>query len=371
MPSHKTLIFHIGDHKTGSTSIQLAFAEGRIALNSKKLLYPAQLASNALKKQFMNWAKASSEADKEEASRPLAKLAHRIRTTDADYVVVSAEEFEWVPPALFKRVVNHFFRDCADEIRVIAYVRPHAPRIISSFCERTKIGGTAVLQQTLADFAKTHQEKGTFTYHGRFAKWREHFGAAFLLRPMIRAKLIEGSVVTDFIQHAFPGEPYTLDEGNSANESLDLVDLMRLKVLQRHFQQSSQMLRHQIGWEFLRLTGHMPAPAKRQKLKLHKALANDLSASYRADAQAMDRDFFNGEPTLETELATAITTAQKHAQSVEPADYLSDAEMRGLQIMAGFLESALSNDSVNWPQFFHQKRVDDTVQARKAHLAAS
>mgnify|MGYP000498255412 CR=1 FL=1 len=45
----KTLVFHIGDHKTGSTSIQYAFAADRVALENRSVLYPARINSNRLR----------------------------------------------------------------------------------------------------------------------------------------------------------------------------------------------------------------------------------------------------------------------------------------------------------------------------------
>ena len=42
----KTLIVHVGDHKTGSTSIPNAFASGRVTLPGHSVLYPGNLDHN-------------------------------------------------------------------------------------------------------------------------------------------------------------------------------------------------------------------------------------------------------------------------------------------------------------------------------------
>ena len=56
----KVLIFHIGDHKTGSTAIQLALAQNRVSLQGKSLFYPAQIANNNIVSHFIAYAEAEN-----------------------------------------------------------------------------------------------------------------------------------------------------------------------------------------------------------------------------------------------------------------------------------------------------------------------
>lgn len=367
---HKTLIFHIGDHKTGSTSIQLAFAENRVQLAQKRIFYPAALALNILRRQFQTWLDAGSDAQKAEAAQPLAALAERIRASDADFVLVSAESLETLPPEDIKQVLDHFFADCADEIRIIAYVRPHAARLLSSFSERIKLGAPRVMQHSLTEFARDIAQTGALHYTPRFQSWHSLYGAQFTLRPMIRSQLYAGSVVEDFIQQAFPDVAYQLHPGQIANESLDLLDLMRLKVLQRGLQHCTQGLRHKVGWEFARQVGQRPARAQQQKLQLHKALAKEIRATYLEDARALDRAFFNGTPLMEQALYQAVRQARYRAHSVEPDAYLTASERDGLTLLASFIAGMLDNDSVDWPRFFHQKRLQDVQTNRRPDPAA-
>lgn len=368
MPHHKTLIFHIGDHKTGSTSIQLAFAKRLIKLQGNSVFYPAALAMNVLEKQCIAYSNATTPQARKKAARPFQKLAAQIRETDASFTLISAEALENVPASLLRKIVDTFFADCADEIRVIAYVRPHAARITSSYSERVKIGAPLVLRNTLDEFAARKQVKGGFVYAPRFAAWREHFGGAFTLRPMIRSQLHQGDVVSDFIHHAFGGIPFTITGDSQANESLCLEDLMRLKVLQRHLK-ADRDLRLKIGWEFSRLTGQLPPPHQRTKLQLHKSLAEDIRTTYLADARNMDREFFGGKPLLENELHAAVEKAIPAPQSTDPADYLSGSELRSLELMSGMIAGLLEEPSVAWPAFLHAKRERDVELARQARTA--
>ncbi len=366
MPQHKTLIFHIGDHKTGSTSIQLAFAAKRVSFEGKSVFYPAKLAMNALGARCKAWVQASTPEERKRAARPLKKLAQTVQKSDADYVLISAEAFELVPAEVLHEVVETFFRETADDIRIFGYVRPHAPRLLSSFCERTKVGAPRVLDATLEQFVSQKSRDQEFIYLPRFTAWLEHFGEAFTLRPMIRAQLHNGSVVEDFLYHAFDGIPYQVSPGSSANESLDLVDLMRLKVLHSALRHESHDLRLKVGWEFSRLISHMPPPSAPQKLRLHHSVAKKIAATYRDDARAMDKTFFGGAPFLEDQLQSALIQAQGYdAQSVDPKDYLSTAELRTLTVMSNFMAGLLEKKEVNWEAHLHQKRVDD-VRSDKA-----
>ena len=360
----KTLIFHIGDHKTGSTSIQLAFAKRRVSLKDHSLFYPAKLASNMLGDQFKAYYKADTPEAREDASILMRNLARKIRKSNADFVLVSAEAFEGVPAAIFKDVFDTFFADTADEIRFFCYVRPHSARITSTFAERTKIGGPRVMASSLESYA-THL-KGTreFFYLKRFEAWHAAFGDRFHLRPMIRDQLYRKSVVDDFIHHAFGGIDFEISGTDAANESLCLDDLMRLKVLQTMYQGPRKM-RLRLGWEMARIVGTLPPPKTTSKLRLHRSLAEDIRDTYMDDARAMDEMFFGGTPMLENELYTAVEKAQDQPQSTDPADYFPESELRSLELLSTLIISMLEHDQVNWPEFLHSKRLDDVRKALK------
>lgn len=364
MPSRKTLIFHIGDHKTGSTSIQIAFAKNSVKLQGHSIFYPAKLARNALGEQCLAYGKAQTPKERRQAGRPIAKLAERIRASQADFVLISAETFEKVPAALLREVVDTFFVGTADDIRVFGYVRPHSARLISSFAERTKAGVPKTLTLNLEDFTKHCKNANEFNYLPRFTAWRESFGDAFTLRPMIRDRLFNGSVVDDFAHHAFGGIPFTITGSSQANESLCLEDLMRLKALQISLK-APKNLRLKIGWEFSRLTGQLPPPPVRTKLQLNRSLAEDIRDFYLADARDMDRDFFDGEPLMENELIASVEKAPIEAQSTDPADHLSPSELHGLEIMSKMVAGLLEHENVDWAAFLHAKRVTDVALARK------
>lgn len=363
---HKTLILHIGDHKTGSTSIQLAFAENRVRLKGKRVFYPAKLASNALGRQAVAYSRAKSAEERAKRGKPFAQLAERIAGADADFALISAEAFETVPAAVTRDILDTFFRPVVDEIRVIAYVRPHAARIVSSFAERIKTGVLRLQTMNLEEFARLRHEVGEFDYLPRFSEWRRAFGENFQLRPMIRQELRNGSVVDDFIHHAFGGIPFEVELAErAANESLTLEDLMRLKVLHSHLRGKSKDLRLKVGWEVARVLGGMEKPAQQTRLALHAALAREIRDWYLADARKMDAEFFGGASLMEGELTRAVEEAVPAPVSSDPADYFSAEELRSLEVMSRLVSTLLEAEGVDWEAFLHSQRVKDVAKAKK------
>jgi hypothetical protein len=358
----RTLILHIGDHKTGSTSIQLAFAKGQVTLKDHSVFYPAQLASNGLGGHIRAYCAADTDTAREKAAVPIRKLADRVRASESDFTLISAEVFETIPPEDLREILDTFFVGAAEEIRIFGYVRPHAARITSSFAERIKVGTKGALTATLDEFANRRRLAKEFLYLPRFTAWRDCFGSAFTLRPMIRNQMHNGSVVEDFIHHAFNRIPYSLRNDNTDNESLCLEDLMRLKVVQQSLQ-IPQSLHLKVGWELARLLRHLPPAPTRTKLELHRSLAKKIHKTYIEDARAMDKTFFGNQPLMQSELELAIQKAIAKPLSTNPTDYLDTSELHSLKLMAAMVDGMLEADSVNWSAFLHQKRINDVRQA--------
>jgi len=365
---HKTLIIHIGDHKTGSTSIQETFAKRQVELEQGTIFYPAKISHNRFKVHFHAYKEGAKPLARKKAAAALSRLAGKIDNSSDDFCLISAEAFETVPPAAIHEIVTTHFEPVADEIRIIAYVRPHAARLLSSFTERSKIGRHKVVAGDLESFYDQFHGAGRILYHPRFSALKALFGDRFTLRPMIRGELYQGSVVTDFIRHAFGTEAFRILGGGSANESLDLVDLMRLKLVQEILlqQHPGKQPRQAFGWEFARVIGQMPPPPERTRLRLHRALAERLHAAYLEDARALDRDFFGGAGLMEAELAAALDSAVPEPQSVDPADYLAPEEIRAITALARIISDMLTNNGQNWQGFLHDNRYKEVRESLDA-----
>jgi hypothetical protein len=355
----RRIVFHIGDHKTGSTAIQQAFAEGRVRVGGVPVFYPGQMGHNHLRGHVTAWVAGKRPKKRAQAEDLFAQLAARIAAARSGCALISGEALEQVPAADLHAVIERFFAPVADEIAVVAYVRPHAPRLLSSFAEQVKIGN---FSGGLEPFYDRMAGQGRLTYHARFSALRAAFGAAFTLRPFLRDQLAGGDVLADFAATAFGAEAEIAPGAQVANESLALDDLMRLRVIQAQMARQTPKMRHALGWELARQAGILPdnggAPdANATRLHLHRALAERVHAECLADARAMDRDFLGGSPLLERDLDRARDAAPEAAQDMWPETWFSASELRSLtmlgQTMAGLFDVA----GINWVQVLRQARV--------------
>ena len=179
----KTLIVHIGDHKTGSTSIQNAFATGRVHLDGVPLHYPAELNHNYLVKTVPS--KTGQDRPRLQLRpREVSKLADAVRRAKEEVCLISAENFEGLAPEDFARMLDGHFRKLAGELRIIAYVRPHTGRILSNFTEQVKIGR---FNGSLESFVERTEKNVRFFYEKRLAAWHRLFGDELVVRPLLRS----------------------------------------------------------------------------------------------------------------------------------------------------------------------------------------
>ncbi|SEO23553.1 hypothetical protein SAMN04488103_1169 [Gemmobacter aquatilis] len=355
------LIFHIGHHKTGSTSIQEAFATGRVQVAGAKILYPGQMSHNYLPRHFEAYAK-SGETLKGAPGRPgLAEIAARLQAGGFDYAVLSGEEFERMAPDSFAAVLRATLLPQVDEASVICYVRPHAARLLSSYAEQVKLG---VFSDGLAAFQTRQIANGRLLYAPQMAAWTAAFGPQFQARPMVRDLMEAGSVVQDFARLAFgPQAQITVRDGGSANESLCLEDLVMLRHIQAHLKAHARPLRHAMGWTLAMALAQSRRSGAGTKLALPRGLAEGARQAYLEDARALDAGIFASTPVMERELDRAVDLAVSEPQSMEPADHFSPEELRHVSILAELLADMLHKDSDGWRSFMLERRVSGVLGA--------
>ena len=353
---HRTLLLHIGDQKAGSTTIQTAFAGGQIDFDRHSVLYPGQVSHNYLSNHVAAFARNGKFLASLPGRPNLEKLAERFRSGAHDFVFLSGEQFEGMDPDVVHDVVTRLFAASFDEIRVICYLRPHAPRIVSSYAEAIKIGNH---HGTLDEFHQKTLARGRFCYAQRLQKWQARFGAGLIVRPLIPDLLHNRSVLDDLIRSGMGPIPFRVRQETRANESAGIEDLMLLKLLQSRLDASDAGPHQMIGRTVARLLEQAPRPSGRTKIRLHAALARDIARAYLEDARAVDAAFMDGQPLFETALGTAVETAAPEAQSFEPETYLSADERRNIAILADTIATMLQKGDEPWPVFFRKRRIDD------------
>jgi len=355
-PRNRKLLFHFGHHKTGSTSIQNAFATGRVKLVGGHILYPGRLNHNYLRHHFEIYAREGRVLPGGPAFPGLATISELLGRGGYEVAVISGEAFEEASPQATKKVLQEFMLPHVTEHLVIGYIRPHAARLLSNFAEHTKIG---ILGGSPESFFDETLASGLFFYAPRMAEWAKAFGAHLRLKPLIRSELAGGDVLHDFIETGFgPNAQAEIAPAPAANESLTVEDLLVVKLVQDRLQARGPNLRLEIGWELAEAFGEAARMgASGTKLMLHKSLAERIRITYRADAAAMDARFFGGRNLMRDELDRAVDEALPVPQSLELADYFSADALRAVSVLATQISRMFDHQAGPWRDFLLQRRM--------------
>ena len=329
----KEIVFHLGDCKTGTTSIQSVLASGAwktpTGILGGDITYPTRF-------NHMNLAKTLSvEAKKPFEEKHFSKLRKAFDTSDATYGVISAEHFEFVDPALVKSAIERHLPEYVDRMRFVAYVRPHADRLVSTFAERTKKG---LFYKSLTAMHDKLALKGTLFYTPRFEKWRALFGDNFTLRPFVRDRLYHADVVHDFFYYLFDSDEFEITQPTEANESLSVEDIAMLRAIHRHLRKNPNIARLQqqnFGWYMSDFLTSTPGRGDTRP-RLHEALAQQVVDVYRADARDLDASFFD-DNQMEEALSMAKEKSVAEEQSFKAVDHYHPMQMRHFKVWAQML----------------------------------
>ena len=326
------IVFHLGDCKTGTTSVQAVLAQD--AWKGGSLCYPARVNHIPVAKTL------TAESERPFEAKRFGELANAFDISDAEVGVVSAEHFEFVDPKALAGAIARHMPQYEGRIRLIAYVRPHASRLMSTFAERSKKG---LFHKPPAAMHKKLLQDGMLFYTPRFEKWRQVFGEAFTLRPFVPSVLHKSDVVQDFFRFVLGHDDYTLTRPTQQNESLSVQDIVmmrflhaRIRALSPKGESSIRQAQQALGWYLPELLAAKPHNGG-QKLQLHRKLARQAAEAYRADAAALDAAFFDGTPMSDA-LAAAPEKAADKPQSFKAEEHFSGAELRRLEAVADMFQ---------------------------------
>jgi hypothetical protein len=187
------LLLHIGTHKTGTTAIQGALGDAYDDLVGEGILYPragrtpgpghANLCLDFL-----------GDSRYTPSHGGVAELLSEVRTIAPRHVVISSEVFV-TSPALTDLGAELAAEMAADDLRVLAYVRPQWERLESAYAGRVKMGRT---HSSFVDFLESHIGDHEFDYSRQLRPWLEAFGDRLTVRRYEPSRFGGGDVVTDF-----------------------------------------------------------------------------------------------------------------------------------------------------------------------------
>lgn len=353
----KDLLFHIGDPKTGTSSIQMVLQRRAWRCDSLRLVpqdyVNATPLANALR----------SDGPAGALEREFSHIRDWFSAQDGDLGVVSSEYFARRSPVALRRALDSYFPAQSAGTRVLAYVRPHASRLVSAYGQRLKTGSFG---GTLEEFAGYMVTVPTLFYAGRFPQWRSTFGENMTLRPFLRDELRDGDVTADFLFHALGTADFERLEIDAVNESLSVAELAGLRLVQTAFIAAGLADHHKLalGGALQRRLGALPGRGG-EKPALDRTTAERLHAAYAEDARALDQAFF-GRPLMEEELLRARETARAAPQDFTPQRHFSPRQCERMEQAAAAIAKLVTAMPRAWRQDYQVSIGQRDETAREA-----
>ncbi|GAA5523992.1 hypothetical protein Maes01_00541 [Microbulbifer aestuariivivens] len=197
----RTLYLHIGFHKTGSTSLQLALTQGRKCLSAEGFEFAA-----LGKKGNSSGAVDVHKHDGRVSYSLNGRFDQLLRSAVGEKVIVSAEHLSFFHTAEQIAEVHKICRRYFESTVIIAYVRRQDRQAISfkqqaaRGCERDRSSSSKLLGHESGAFPRlTESVRDYYDYAAKLHLWVDHFGGqALRVRRFDTGDLKGGDIVTDF-----------------------------------------------------------------------------------------------------------------------------------------------------------------------------
>lgn len=237
------VVLHIGSGKTGTSTIQRVLRRNGDLLREAGHVYPRtpgparhtkfglflrpddELVSHA------DWL--TGEYDVPPATfrtRFRRRLLREIAGSGASRVVFSDEGLFSAGERTIRRA-RRFTNAIGRDVRLVVYLRRQDDHLISRYQQVVKMGEVAPLTTWMQQ-----DWVGTYDYHLRLTSWQELEPAAFVVRRFERARMVGGSLISDFLAAAdiaLPEDRLTHTEARNESLGAEAIELLRILNLYR------------------------------------------------------------------------------------------------------------------------------------------
>jgi hypothetical protein len=184
------IVIHIGLRKSGSTSIQSFLDHNAVALKAMSIDYPVVGRMNrAAHPNFANELLGRDRFRPEIGS--LSDLVKYRRSSSAEFMVISSEMFEALPPEAVGRL-REILSHLREPIRIVLVIRDLVSLIPSSYAEKVRYGHKKF---DFDRFFEQRRLKDRVNYFMTAKRWADVFGKENLKSIALRQELIEDFVI--------------------------------------------------------------------------------------------------------------------------------------------------------------------------------
>ncbi|MCC1494596.1 hypothetical protein [Cognatishimia sp. F0-27] len=338
------LVLHGGDCKSGSTAIQSVLQLGSWRYSGETMLKLAYAQGG--RREGLNHQRLADSLHMKKAmsyrETAWANLGKDFTESDADVMVISAERFEFAPPEAVRAALEEFVPDAMQDLRVILYVRPHAARLLSGYAQNVQ---QRIFKDDLPAFLEQMSTEERFIYAPRLLRWKETFGDALEIRPMVRDMLFENCVVHDFLSFCAEGtsavpvvEKIPRENASLNPHGLELIRQMALALQKRNPAPNPQhaQIMERLGHNLERIPSFSGGG-----IQLPDSMRADVRAAFMADADRCDKELF-GTPVMVPQLERALAKPfdPSAVPTAEEIDRLKDLSLVWLDMLGRVLQQA-------------------------------
>jgi hypothetical protein len=243
----KTIYFHIGTPKTGTTSLQWSLLNSRKKLEAAGVLFPSSgLSTNPNQFAHHQLFEATKNRDKSLWRDVIAE----IKNSKQSVAVISSENFSLLKKEDIAFIRSHIKSHI--KCKLVVYLREQCEYLESLYNQAVKTG---LEKRDRLEFMKYFIVSGRGNYHALIKSWETLIEPTDLIvRPYRRKNFQGGDILTDFaITLGLDSD--ILNRGNSElNPSINSIYIEVLRKINHYVTDIEKKNAHVIGWLLKHMT---------------------------------------------------------------------------------------------------------------------
>lgn len=325
----KEIIIHIGDHKAGSTAIQMAFHENNIIAD--ELFYPKAHEKSFVMHNHNFYAKSIGTNYEDEA---MDNLKEQILKSDKSKVVLSSAHYVRADPKALNAHIKKHFYEIAEDIKVVRYLRPAIEYCKSLYAEMVKIGE---IRDDFRSYFRSCDWALPLYADSINALNNQDFN--IITKPLVPEALYNGDIVEDFL-HLCVGNNYKILNGDKVNVALSAQHLSIVKFMHTQFKDRNFDELRDDGYNLEEVVKTHISVNNPVEFQIPKQIAEEIALNpvYIKDAKLVDELLTPGHNHMYNNLHTSLNQTPEYDISLNIEDWFSLEVIQAFKAWADFVE---------------------------------
>jgi len=268
------IILHIGQQKTGSTSLQRFLKKNRRLLKENGILYPKSLGKNK-QKVLVDIINTNSS----ERIKYIDQLQSEIKSSQADTLILSEENLYNIDKDKMK-ILHKILSEITNNITVVVYLRRQDCHMVSMY--QQYIRGKGIM--TLEDYIEAKLDSEYYMYSRIIKKWESIF-SEIICRPYKLQGIDSRKDFINIIGISNNKLDYTEDEIDK-NRSIDIEAIETIRLINKLEDRGNLNIPHDIK---RRLRIYYKNNIGRKTLQLNQIQKKQISSKFMDDNLSIDK----------------------------------------------------------------------------------